>query len=444
MRRLLIVAPAFPPHPSPATHRARFIANHAASFGWEVEVAAVRPEDYVEPLDLDLARLLPRELRVTYSHAWSARWTRRVGIGDLGLRSYFPLRRVVRRICEARRPDLIFVSGPPCYTFGIAARMRDEFGIPYVLDYTDPWVHPLPAGSDGPTRKAYWANRLALALEPAAVRGAAHLLAVSDATHDGVRERHPEIPASRFSAVPFGFEAADFVAARAAGVENPAFAPNDGLRHVVYVGAVPPSMAETVRALLTALRALGERRPELIARTRLHFVGTSYDPFATEGLVTRLARELGVGHLVLERTTRVPYASALRVLGDADVILALGSVDAHYTASKIFNCILAGRPLVTVFHEDSPVVDFVRRTRAGELVTYGDDQRAESRTPEIAAALERALDAAPEDAPAGRDLDPLREFSAESMTRRILAICDAAVAGGLQPAAAPAISYARG
>ena len=444
MKRLLILAPAFPPHPSPATHRARFLANHAGKLGWTVEVAAVRPEDYVEPLDEQLAQILPHGLRVTHSHAWSARWTRRIGVGDLGLRSLVPLSRVAREICRVRRPDLVFVSGPPCYTFLLAARLRREFGIPYVLDYTDPWVHPLPPESDRPTRKAYWANRLALALEPRVVRSASHLLAVSDATHDGVRRRHPEIPAARFSAIPFGFEPDDFLAARATGASNPVFSPSDGLRHVVYVGAVPPSMIETVRAVLSAVGLLVQRSPALGAKLRLHFVGTSYDPFASEGLVTRIAREAGLEGLVSERTARVPYTSALRVLGDADVILALGSVDHHYTASKIFNCILAGRPLVTVFHERSPVVDFVRRTRAGRLISYGDDRRAESRAPEIASALEAALDRPPGSDGEPRDLSPLYEFSAESMTRRILEICDRVVAESSADRAPPALALARG
>ena len=68
---------------------------------------------------------------------------------------------------------------------------------------------------------------------------------------------------------------------------------------------------------------------------------------------------------------------ALRALTLADGLLALGSVDRHYTASKIFNCVLARRPMLTVFHDASPVVSFVRASGAGELVSYDDANRAE-------------------------------------------------------------------
>lgn len=441
MRRMLVVAPAFPPHPSPAAHRARFMARYAPKFGWQVAVATVRPEDYVERLDRDLEGLVPAGLEITRSGAWSARWMRRLGVGDLGLRSYVPLLRTVRRLCLRRRPDLIFVSGPPFYTALIAAAMRAELGIPYVLDYTDPWTHPLPPEQDRPTKKAYWANRLALLLEPRAVRGASLLLAVSDATHDGVRARHPELPASRFAALPFGFDPADFDVMRGMDVQNPAFTRGDGDLHVAYVGAVAPSMSETIRALFRGALLMKETRPELFARTRFHFVGTSYDPFATEGVVAPIARELGIADRVTEAAARVPYTTALRILSDADAILALGSVDRHYTASKIFNCILAGPPILTLFHEESPVVRFVRETHAGELVTYDDRVRAEERAPQIEAALVRTLTAPGR---AERDLGPMRAHSAERMTGSIIAMCDAIVEqGGSAPrAGAPAAVHA--
>jgi len=183
-------------------------------------------------------------------------------------------------------------------------------------------------------------------------------------------------------------------------------------------------MAETIEALFRGALLMRDSEPELYARTRFHFVGTSYDPFAAEGVVAPIARALGLGERVTETTARVPYTTALRILSEAHAILALGSVDRHYTASKIFNCILAGPPILTLFHAESPVVQFVRETRAGELVTYDDRERAGSRAPAIAAALARTLGS--EERPE-RNLEPLREHSAERMTQKILEICDAIV-----------------
>ena len=426
MRRLLIVAPAFPPHPSPATHRARFLARHGRGHGWDVEVLTVRPDRYLEKLDHELAALVPQQVRVTRVGALSGRWTRRLGVSDLGLRSYPSLRRALHEICAAAPPDLLYFPGGPFYPFRLGPAMRRRFGVPYALDFTDPWVHPLPREQRRPWKKAYWAHTLARTLEPRAVEDAALLVAVSDATLDGVRARHPRIPADRYLAEPFGFDASDFAAVRAAAAPNRFWKSDDGAVHLAYVGAVPPSMGETVRALLAGLASLRERRPELGRRLRLHFLGTSYDPVAREGLVAPLAREAGVADVVFETPIRLPYVDALRALVQADGLLALGSTERHYTASKIFNCILAGRPMLTLFHEASPVVDFVRTARAGELVTYDDVARVGEKVSEIADALGR-LAAGRVPAPDERSVRALEPYSAEHMTERILAACEAAI-----------------
>lgn len=426
MRRLLIVAPAFPPHPSPATHRARFLARHGRGVGWDVEVLSVRADRYVEPPDLALERMVADHVRVSRVDALPASTTRRLGVSDLGLRSYRSLERALERICAARPPDMLYFPGGPFYPFLLGSSMRERFRVPYALDFTDPWVHPLPKGERRPWRKAYWAHFLATRLEPRAVRDAALLVAVSDATHDGVRARHPEIPARRFLAEPFGFEAEDFAAVRASPAPNPFWSRGDGSVHVAYVGAVPTSMGETVRALLAALQLLRTSDAELGGRLRLHFLGTSYDPFAREGNVAPLARAAGLADVVSEVPVRIPYVSALRALTDADALLALGSTERHYTASKIFNCVLAGRPMLTFFHEASPVVDFVRRTGAGALVTYDDRARAAERVPQVADALGRL--ARGEVAAAGpAALAAMEDHSAARMTARILGACDAAL-----------------
>src|SRR5689334_13089264 len=137
-RKLLIVAPTFPPHPSPATHRARFLTRYAEENGWSVEVLTVDPQFYEEPLDSELLTLVSEDLRITYSPAFSPRWTRAAGVGDIGMRAYFPMRRVLRERCREWRPDALFIPGGPFYTFGLGADMRTELGIPYMLDYTDP------------------------------------------------------------------------------------------------------------------------------------------------------------------------------------------------------------------------------------------------------------------------------------------------------------------
>jgi hypothetical protein len=197
----------------------------------------------------------------------------------------------------------------------------------------------------------------------------------------------------------------------------------DGALHLVSVGAMLPNGYETLRALFAGVLAV--RETALGARIRLHFVGTTYEPTPRQRLVEPVAREMGLGDVVTEHPSRVPYLDALNLLCSADGIVALGSSEAHYTASKIFPSILARRPLLAVYHAASSVCDVVRRAHGGELVTYDDVDRAGGQAPAIAAALARLL------APGGYDpaavrWDSFADYSAERMTERLARVFDAA------------------
>lgn len=426
MHRVLIVAPSYVPSSYPPTHRVRFFARHLPEFGWEPEIVTVEPADMNEPADPDIHRLAPASVRVSRSRAFPLALTRPFGVGDLGYRSLLPMRRVLNRVVEQRRPDLVFIPGPPWPAFLQGPYLRRRYGIPYVIDYIDPWVSAM--GADGRWwTKAFWFRQLALKLEPNVVRHASHFVAVSDGTNDGVRVRYPWLPPDRFTGIPYGFEASDFDALRAEPRANAYWDVGDGKLHLVYVGAMLPNGFETLRALFAAVLSLRESAPALFARLRLHFFGTTYDPDVIEGRVLPVAREMGLAEHVTEHPRRVPYLDALNILCSADVILALGSTERHYTASKIFPNILARRPMLAVYHEASTVCEIVRTANAGELVTYSEVSRAEAHAADIARAIVRLGTPPGSYDPARVRWDHFEEYSARNMTRQLAAIFDRVV-----------------
>ena len=425
MHRVLIVAPSYVPSSYPPTHRVRFFARHLPEFGWQPEIVSVEAADMGEPADPDIDRLAPQSVPVTRSRAFPLRLTRRFGVGDLGYRSLLPMRRVLNEVIERRRPDLVFIPGPPWPAFLHGPYIKRRFGIPYVIDYIDPWVNAIGADSRWWT-KAFWFRQLAIKLEPDVVRHASRFVAVSDGTNDDVRARYPWLPADRFTGIPYGFEASDFDALRSQPRANPYWDVSDGKLHLVYVGAMLPNGFETLRALFAGVLRLRDTAPAVFERLRLHFFGTTYDPNATEGRVVPVAREMGLAEQVTEHPKRVPYLDALNILCTADAILALGSSERHYTASKIFPNILARRPMLAVYHEASTVCEIVREAHAGELVTYSDDSRAEQHSEEIAAALVRVVTPG-NYAPERVRWEHFEEYSARNMTRRLATIFDEVV-----------------
>jgi glycosyltransferase involved in cell wall biosynthesis len=433
MRHALIIAPSFAPVSNPPTLRVRLFARHLHRFGWDVTVLAVRADRYEEPADPDITTLLPVGLPVVRCNALPARLTRLAGVGDIGLRAYGPMRRTLGALCQRARPDAIVIPGPPWYTFRLGPWVARRFDIPYVLDYIDPWVTADPPA--GPWwGKGRWHRRVAMALEPRAVLGAAHIVSVSDGTNAAVCARYPKLPADRFTAIPYGFEPGDFAAldaGAAAAPEARSWPAADGHLHLVSVGAMLPRGYETLEALFLGLRQLA---PCLRARIRIHFVGTTYDPRRPRPLVLPTARALGVADVVTEHPARVPYLEALRLLRAADGILVLGSDEPHYMASKIFPTIAAQRPYLACVHAASAVCDVVRAAGGpqpadAELITFDDTERARARAGAIAGALERIASR-----PATRRLAAwppgLAPYSAEAMTGKLAAILDRVVAGG--------------
>jgi hypothetical protein len=213
---------------------------------------------------------------------------------------------------------------------------------------------------------------LARRLEPATVRGAAHVVCVSKAYVETFKRRYPDVPAKNFTILPFGAPELDFLALENFQVTQSVFDPRDRREHWVYVGRGGDDMAFAVRAFFTALKRYADERYNLSERLHIHFIGTDYAPKdRARKTIEPLAREYGVDKLVTEQTNRLAYFESLRCLSDADALLIPGSDDPGYTASKLYPYVLARKPLLAVFHEASSVVEILRRTGAGKVVTFG-------------------------------------------------------------------------
>jgi len=436
VRNVLLITPHFPPDASAGAHRVRLLAPYLTMYGWEPTVLTCQPDAYEGQVDYPLLDFVPSSLRVIRTPAWSPRVTRRFGVGDLGLRSFLGLWREAARLCARERVDAVFVTIFPAYTAMIGPLLVRRFGVPFVLDYQDPWVNAWGADVGGGVGgavdvKSRLSRHLAEWLEPHAVRAASAITAVSAGTYEPVLRRHPEIrPVT--DAIPLGAEPLDFTHDRPAAVALP-FDPTDGRIHLCYTGTVLPLGQETLRALLTALCRVRDSRSDLYARVRVHFIGTSNQHRETaEQRVMPVARALGVADIVDEHPARLPYSTIVHVQRAASILLALGSSEPHYTASKIFPLVLARRPLLAVFHESSSVRDVIQTLGAipsMSLVTYSNEERAESKVDVIHDQLVRLIEGVANDGFAAPDRDRLQQYFARTLAGRLARVLDQVVEG---------------
>ena len=430
MRRVLMVTPHFPPDSSAASHRVRLLAPHLPQAGWSPTIVTLERSAYEGRLDRDLEALVPPGLEIVRVPAWPYSMTRRVGLGDLGLRAFSGLRRACRRLLARERFDALFITIYPVYPALLGAGLKAEFGVPFVLDYQDPWVgawgESVGGGVNGrPDWKSRASRTLGMWLEPRAVGAADALVAVSQGTLDGIIERMPAAARLPHGVIPLGFEPDDFESLRRRSPDVARFDPSDGLVHLCYVGTLLPTGIDTLRLLLRGLER-ARREDPAAGRLRLHFFGTSNQSVADRDRVLPIARECGVAEWVTEAPGRLDYLDALSVLTHASAILLLGTSERHYTASKLYPALLAKRPILALFHDASSVVSILRGAATEpsvRVIAYGDGPPSETRVAEVACHL-KALAASCAYNPADVALDRAADVSARRLARQLAAVFD--------------------
>lgn len=203
MRTCIIVSPYFPPSTLAGVHRARHLAKHLPAAGWTPIVVCVDEAYHEEQLDPGLAALVPTSLEVVKVAALSPRVCRPLGLGEISLRAWRPLRRAVLRLLETRAVGTVLITGSPYYPMLLANEIKQRFGVPVVLDFQDPWVSAW-SGTHSRWWKSSVSHRLSVMLEPRAVRAADFITSVSDRQNAEMRGRYPWLEAACMAAIPIG------------------------------------------------------------------------------------------------------------------------------------------------------------------------------------------------------------------------------------------------
>jgi hypothetical protein len=349
-RTVIIVSPYFPPSTLASVHRARHLAKHLPAAGWTPIVLCVDETYHEQDLDPALAALVPTHVHIVKTTALPARITRGVGIGDISLRAWYPLRRAIIRLLEARPVDAVLITGSPFYPMLFAPVVKHRFGIPVVLDFQDPWVSAWGAAQSR-LSKAGVAHKLAAALESCALRASDFVVSVSDTQNKEMAARYSWFDASRMAGIPIGGDPDDFTVMRSGPPIEGRNHLEPSFIHLSYVGTFLPRAAPLFRTLLRAFARLRAVEPALAGRVRLNFIGTSNQPNDDSIYRVRpLAEAEGVLDAVREIPARLPYMHALGVLAVSDGVLLIGSDEPHYTASKIYPALMSGRPFLSLFH----------------------------------------------------------------------------------------------
>lgn len=390
---VLIVSPHFPPSTLAGVHRARHLAKHLPAHGWRPVVIRVDERHYTETPDPDLSLLVPASVEQVRAKAVAAKVARLAGIGDIGIRAYAGLGQAIEDACRRFGAKAVLITGSPFYPMLLSGGLTRKLKVPVVLDFQDPWV------SEHGTMSSIWskagiAHRLAVLLEPRAVKPAAFITSVSETQNAQMLRRYAWLDPSRMRAIPIGGDPEDFLALRARSPDRHIHKLNPGLINLSYVGTFLPRSGPLFRQIFKSFRQLLVRQPGLASRLRLNFVGTSNQPAAYVGCgpVSRIALEEGVEQFVSETPQRVPFLEALSILATSNGLIMIGSDEPHYTASKIYPGLMSGRPFLSLYHALSSSHAILNEAGGGSCFAFTSLQELEGMTEAIAHGLQNLVE----------------------------------------------------
>lgn len=373
-RRLALVSGHFAPSNLVGAQRARLWSRYLPEFGWEPIVVTGDPAEYEERPDPDLELLVSPGLKVIHAPTMSVRPVRLVG--DIGVRAFWGCYRALGRLAVTREIDFVLVTIPSNFLAPVGRLIHRRYGLPFGIDYQDPWIVNVRSGEERPFTRAWASNRLADVLEPWSVRDAALITGMAPGYVAGMLERNPRVAKQAVLAfMPMGSAPEDFDLVRTLHRPPFLFQPGDGHFHMIYAGALLPQGLVVLDAFLAGLAILRDKAPAIASRLRVHFVGTGTSPDDPNGhRVLPRARALGVESMVNEHPNRIGYVDTLNHLEQSDTVLVLGSTERHYTPSKVFQAMLSRRPVFAMLHAESTAVGMIRQARAGQVMTLTDTE----------------------------------------------------------------------
>lgn len=434
MKKVLIISPSFPPINAPDMQRVRMSLPYYRANGWEPLVLAVGERWLDGTLERELAETVPADIEVRFVRALSSKWTRWIGLHNLGLRSWPFLFWEGARLLRTGEFHLVFFSNTQFITFTLGRIWRRLYGVPYVFDMQDPWrtdYYERPGSRRPPGGWKYQlARAMAWLLEGWSFRRVSGVMSVSPGYLTDLKERYPWFANVPTAVIRFGASETDLALVRSRGGAG-IRAKRPGVINFVYTGAAGPIMPHALTVLFDGLRRYRETHPERAGRLHFAFVGTSYVTSSRAAhSVLPLAEVCGVADQVEEVPYRIGHLEALRAQAEADVLLMLGSSDRAYSPSKLYPYFLAQRPMLSIIFRESVLEKMLVELSCSRIVRFSESESKDSAYAILAQFFDDALAEFPAGTLPARNEEIFRQhYLARELTGQQCRLFDAAAPG---------------
>ncbi len=331
-----------------AQRPARF-ARYLPELGFRVSVITGAEQDAASP-PADVHYVADQRRR------WAIAIRKFLLDGEEALPWIAPAIREAERVLARERITAVYSTSPPPAAHAVAYWLKKRHGIRWVADFRDPI-----AGN--PIRQVLAAPWIDGALEPLLFRAADAVIANTDAVARMWRQRHPR-HAGKVSVIWNGFDPCDEL--------RPAPRPPRSYRLLTHIGSIYEGRYPA--PLMAAVDRLA-RAGELDAgRLRIRLIGM-FAPAAVTAAERAMLEDLQARGLV-ELVPPVAPAEARRALAEADANLLadmLGAGPGLQLASKIFDYLRIGRPVLAVTTRGSPADWVLERAGVPYVCLYAGD-----------------------------------------------------------------------
>lgn len=392
--------------------RVRMSLPYYKEMGWEVEVITVEEKCIEGFRDELLSETVPGDIRVHRVKAWPVSFTRKLGLSSLSIRSYFHFKRKGSQLLKRKKFDLVFFSTTMFHVCALGRYWKEKFGVPFIIDLQDPWRNDFYLNKPKSERppKFWLAYNIHKCLEAYAMPSVNGIIAVSHAYIDSVKKRYPVLKNVPSVVIPFGCSIKDFELVKRKKLLPEIIKKNSSSINVVYIGAVTKNFLPIIKAFFTAFKKMIKQRDHY----HFYFIGTNYTSGIHYKPVEELAAEMNIKHLVTEVPDRIPYFAAIATMMESDILFIPGSMDIDYNASKVYNNILALKPIFSIFNIKSLVKDVIEKAKAGIVVGVEGNETA----PELSKLIEAKMPffESLHEKPVSLDMNMFDQFTAKNKT----------------------------
>jgi len=129
---------------------------------------------------------------------------------------------------------------------------------------------------------------------------------------------------------------------------------------------------------------------------------------------------------VFEYPKRIPYLDALIHLEVSSGVFIFGSIQPHYTPSKVYQAVLSGKPILSVLHSASTAVQIINNSGAGIVLDFNGEQDVDRIRRNFANTFGRFEELLKNWNPETVNYSMLEQYSAEKVTQQLAALLEQA------------------